>query len=322
MKTVSGAFETPIEGSNDALNGPWRKPRNMLSEQTYGGHASVHSDDVAREMGFAAAPIEGPTHFAQFAPLCCHVWGDRWLAEGGLSVSYKSAVLEGEQVRAFIAKPASGETQLPIWMVKADGTEVLRGTASVGSDNPPSTLEEKLAAMSPPDERRVIMRHVEPGTKRPRVAVCLGFDNRPGPLYPFTLREKLALITEPSPWYAEGAHTLWGGPVIPIEMISVLVHHIADTDPWLPKKTTVDLFVDQEIRVCKGPLLVGREYEVERTVIALSGSRRTESCWVKSEIFAAGGNEVLATMILNVASFKDSYADYEKELAEIDAKAG
>tara|TARA_R110000772_G_scaffold43659_3_gene100557 strand:- start:2565 stop:3530 length:966 start_codon:yes stop_codon:yes gene_type:complete len=319
--TETRAFQTLIEESDTAFHGPWRGPRNMLSEQTYGGHASVHDEDTAQKMGFAAAPIEGPTHFSQFAPLCCHIWGDQWLAEGGLSVSYKAAVAEGEQVRAYIAKPANDETQLAVWMIKKDGTEVLRGTASFGDDYPPSAVDEKLANLSPPDPKRVIMRNIVPGAKRPRIHVNLGRDNSLGPLYPFSLREKLALITEQSDWYAEGAVTPWGGPILPIEMVSVLVHHAADSDPWLGSKATIDLFVDQEIRMIKGPLLVGSDYEIERTVIALSGSRRTESCWVRSDIFLPGGQEILATMILNVASFKDSYADYDKELAEIETQA-
>ncbi len=319
--TDAGAFQTDIEENETALCGPWRSPRNLLTEQTYGGHASVHNDTVAREMGFAAAPVEGPTHFSQFAPLCCHVWGDRWLTEGGLSVSYKSAVLDGERVRAFIAKPKGGESQLPVWMEKEDGTEVLRGTASFGDAGPPSALGEKLAALPDPDPKRVILRHIEPGATRPRIRARLGYDNTLGPLYPFALREKLAHITEPSNLYEEGAQTLWGAPALPIEMISVLAHHAADNDPWLPAKTTIDLFVDQEIRVIKGPLLADTDYEIERTVIALSGSRRTESCWVRSNIFLPGKDEVLATMIINLASFKDSYEDYDKELAEIEAKA-
>jgi len=319
--TEAGAFQTPVEETEAAFRGPWRSPRNLLTEQTYGGHASVHNDTVAREMGFAAAPVEGPTHFSQFAPLCCHVWGMRWLAEGGLSVSYKSAVLDGEKVRAFIARPDGEESLLAIWMEKEDGTEVLRGTATIGEDAPPSALGEKLAALPPPDPKRVILRNIEPGVTRPRIRARLDYDNTLGPLYPFTLREKLVHITEPSALYEEGAQTPWGAPALPIEMISVLVHHGADADPWLPEKTTIDLFVDQEIRVCKGPLLANTDYEIERTVIALSGSRRTESCWVRSNVFLPGKDEVLASMIINLASFKDSYEDYDEELAAIEAGA-
>lgn len=315
-------FATSIETHENAFSGPWRSPRNMLAEQTYGGHASVHDDETARQMGFAAAPVEGPTHFSQFAPLCCHIWGEEWLARGGLSVSFKAAVVDGEEVRAFIGKQSAAETQLPIWMVKQDGTEVLRGTASFGEDNPPTALEEKLSALPGPDPRRVIYGHVAPGVRRPRVAARISYDEAMGQLYPFTLAEKLTKITEPSPYYDRGARNPWGGPVLPIEMISVLVHHMADSDPWIPRKATIDLFVDQEIRLFDGPLLVDQDYEVERTLVALSGSRRTESCWVRSDIFHSGQDEVLASMLLNMGSFKDSYRDYEKELAMVEAMNG
>jgi hypothetical protein len=319
---MTQAFATTVDENEDAFSGPWRNPRNLLSEQTYGGHASVHDDATARQMGFAAAPIEGPTHFSQFAPLCCHVWGDRWLSEGGLSVSYKAAVLEGEKVKAFIAKPAAGETQLAVWMTKEDGTEVLRGTVMVGSENEPTPLEQKLGGLPSSDPRRVIFRKASLGTQRSRVRASLDYDCTMGALYPFTLREKLIHITEPSAWYERGAQTPWGGPILPIEMISVLVHHVAESDPWLPEKPTVDLFVDQEIRLRRGPLLPEAEYEIERTLIGLSASKRTESCWVRSDVFLPGGAEVLASMVLNVASFKDSYPGYKEELAQMDAGAG
>ena len=46
--------------------------------------------------------------------------------------------------------------------------------------------------------------------------------------------------------------------------------------------------------------------------MALSGSRRTESMWVRTTVFASG-NKPVATMLLNLASIKDSYANYERE---------
>ncbi|MEH6757406.1 MAG: hypothetical protein V7676_07845 [Parasphingorhabdus sp.] len=314
---MTRAFATAIERGSDRLHGPWRSPRNLLQAQTYGGHASVHDDETARKMGFDAAPIEGPTHFSQFIPLCTEIWGDRWLAEGCLSVSYKGAVLDGEEVMAFIGAPTGEEQQLPIWMTKRDGSEVLRGTASIGMDAPDSALQVKLDRLNAPDPHRVIFGHVEPGSIRQRFAARISFDDPMGDLYPFTLREKNANITEVSSYYGEGAKTPWGGPILPVEMISVLAHHRASEDPWLPQKNTIDLFVDQEIRVLNGPLMADTEYEVERTLVALSGSRRTESCWVRSDIYLPGQEKILASVLLNVASFKDSYADYELEQAKL-----
>ena len=74
----------------------------------------------------------------------------------------------------------------------------------------------------------------------------------------------------------------------------------------------VGLFADQEIRLLRGPLFVGDSYTTEREVVALSGSRRTESVWVRTTVFAAD-NTPVATMLLNLASIKDSYANYERE---------
>ena len=63
--------------------------------------------------------------------------------------------------------------------------------------------------------------------------------------------------------------------------------------------------------------MVDTEYEIERTLVALSGSRRTESCWVRSDIYLPTQEKVLASVLLNVASFKDSYADYDLEHAKL-----
>ena len=102
-----------------------------------------------------------------------------------------------------------------------------------------------------------------------------------------------------------------------MEMISVLLGYASRTGHIPVKGPVVGLFADQEIRLVKGPLFVGETYEVEREVVALSGSRRTESVWVRTRVFRPGADEVLATMLLNSANLKDSYADYEKDLAAL-----
>jgi hypothetical protein len=79
----------------------------------------------------------------------------------------------------------------------------------------------------------------------------------------------------------------------------------------------VGLFADQEIRLLRGPLFVGESYELDREVVFLSGSKRTESMWVRTRIYAPGGSDVLATMLLNSASLKDSYAPYAAEAASL-----
>ena len=307
-------FDTTIEAVADALAGPWRMPRQMLAAQSYDNHTSIHDDATAKQLGFKGGTIEGPTHFSQFVPLCVHVFGTRWLEQGCVSAHYRNVCYEGDRVRAFIAPPAAGSTQTQIWMQREDGTEILRGTASLGTANPPSALEHRLTELQPL-ERAVILRDVKVGMRSRRIAVRMDAEQHMGDLYPFSLTDKLRVITEPSPWYA-GSSSPWARAIIPVEMISVLCGYQKDVDPFPVRGPVIGLFADQEIRLLQGPLLVGEPYELDREVVFLSGSRRTESMWVRTRVFAPGSDRVLATMLLNSASMKESFANYATEAAQ------
>jgi len=311
-------FETMTELTGEAIAGPWRVPRQMLAAQSYDSHASIHDDATAQKLGFKGGTIEGPTHFSQFVPLCVSVWGAQWFEQGCLSAHYRNACYEGDKVRAFIAKPSNGATQTAIWMQREDGTEILRGTASVGANNPPSALKQRLTELKPLDNA-VILRDVKVGMRSKRIPVRMDMNQNMGALYPFSLADKLKVITELSPWYTmDGAQSSpWKRPIIPIEMISVLCGYAKDADPFPVRGPVVGLFADQEIRLIKGPLFAGEPYELDFEVASLSGSRRTESVWMRTHVYAPGSKEVLATMLLNVASLKDSYANYAVELAEL-----
>jgi hypothetical protein len=297
------SFDTPI-----ILQGPLRTPRQMLADQEYGGHASIHDDAMAAKLGFRAGPIEGPTHFSLFPPLLAHLWGNAWFERGCLSAHYQNMVVEGEQVRAFVALPHTGETSARAWAEKADGTPVLEASASLGPDHGQTLLEARLAALRAP-ERLIILADLEIGMKGVEdEPVRMDPDQNMGMLYPFSLRQKLKVITEPSPWYADAAASPWGRPIIPLEMISVLAEYTSRRARFPVKGPAVGLFADQEIRLIDGPLFVGEDYLIRREIIALSESRRVESYWVRTRIFDAGGKRVKAEMLLNHATLKDSYA--------------
>lgn len=315
-------FTTPIQSSDSELIGPLRAPRQMLAAQKYDDHTSIHDNETAQKFGFKGGTIEGPTHFSQFVPLCVSLWGSRWLAEGSLSAHYRNACFEGEKVRAIVTKPPGEATQTTIRMEREDGTEILRGTAAIGGSNPPSALEQRISELKPPDTC-VILRDVHVGMRTKRIAVCMDATQHMGALYPFSLAQKLAAITEPSPWYtAEGAASSpFKRPIIPMEMVSVLLNYSGDAAAPPVRKPVVGLFADQEIRMHRGPLLVGEPYEMDREVVALSGSRRTESLWIRTRVFQPGREEVLATMLLNAAYMKDSFPDYEEEARKSQAKA-
>ncbi|OCK60399.1 hypothetical protein [Bradyrhizobium sp. LMTR 3] len=303
------AFRTEILENGNLLAGPWRSPRQMLHAQVYDSHASIHDDATAQKLGFQGGTIEGPTHFSQFAPLCERIWGQAWFETGCLSAHYRNPAFEGEEVQANIEKPKPGQTTCAIGMTKRDGTEILRGTASVG-EVMETALSRRLGELKPLADP-VILADLKVGMKTPRQIVKMDFDQHMGDLYPFSLEQKLKVITEPSAYYSQELNP-WGRAIIPFEMLSVLFQYRAREDRLPVRGPAVGLFADQEIRLLRGPLFVGENYATEREVVALSGSRRTESVWMRTTVFAMD-DTLVATMLLNMASIKDSYANYEQE---------
>jgi acyl dehydratase len=311
---TSPAFDNKILERDQLLFGSWRSPRQMLHAQVFDSHASIHDDATAQKLGFQGGTIEGPTHFSQFAPLCEEIWGKIWFETGCLSAHYRNPVFEGEEVQANISKLKIGQNACTIGMAKRDGIEVLRGTASVGGDGTETALHQRLSELKPLSDP-VILRDVRVGMKTERLIAKMDFDDHMGDLYPFSLRDKLKVITEPSRYYSQDDNP-WGRPIIPFEMLSVLFQYRAREDGFPVRGPAVGLFADQEIRLLRGPLFVGESYFTEREIVALSGSRRTESMWVRTTVFATDDRPV-ATMLLNLASIKDSYANFEPEYSAL-----
>jgi hypothetical protein len=299
------SFNTPM-----ILSGPLRRPRQMLADQEYGGHTSIHDDATAEKLGLRAGPIEGPTHFSLFPPLLQQIWGQAWFERGRLSSHYLNMVIEGEAVRAFAEIPANGAVKTRVWAEKEDGTPVLEASASLGPDDGPTLLDERMGALRPPD-RLLILEDLRVGmTGAQDERVRMDADQQMGALYPFSLKQKLEAITETSPWYSDASTSPWGRPIIPLEMVSVLAEYSSGAARFPVKGPAVGLFADQEISMIDGPLFVGEDYSIHREIVALSQSRRTESYWVRSRIYDSGGTSLKAEMLLNHATLKDSYAGY------------
>lgn len=310
---MNGAFDTSI-----TISGPYRAPKQMLASQEYGGHKSIHDAGMARELGFKGAPIEGPTHFSQFVPLLHHLWGQDWEEHGCISAHYKNPVVEGEEVKAFV-QVAGEPNRSRIWAEKKDGTPVLEGSATLGPDHPETALEARRKQLETP-KKLIILRDVEVGFRGPRGKVKIDFDQHLGSLYPFTLLDKLKVITEMSSWCTpeDGSNSPWGRAVLPLEMMGPLMQYTSRETPIPVRGPTVGLFADLEIRMVNGPVFVGKEYEIQREVVQLSESRRTESYWVLSSLTDPDDNDnLVAQALLNSASLKDSFATYAEEAAEV-----
>lgn len=296
---------------SNLLLGEFRKPRQMLGDQEYDGHLSIHDDQMAEDLGFAGAPIEGPTHFSQFVPLLHEVFGDAWFERGCISAHYQTMVVEGEEVRVMVEHVAQDQVA-KISAEKRDGIPVLTGTASLGPDYGETELDRRRAKLRPADQL-VILSELEVGqlgAGNPEQAQ-MAFDQNMGAMYPFSLEEKLQKITEQHPYYSDD--NPWGRAVIPLEMISVLTQYTSGQSGFRTKGPAIGLFAAQEMKMINGPLFVDHPYKLERKIIALSESRRTESNWIMTRVIDAQTDTLCAEVILNSATLKDSYANYEAE---------
>jgi len=298
-------------------HGKFRRPRQMLGTQEYDEHLSIHDDKMAEDLGFSGAPIEGPTHFSQFVPQLHDIFGDAWFERGCISAHYQNMVVEGEEVRVFAEPLEDGASITRIGAEKRDGTPVLTGTGSLGPDYGATEIEQRLGRLRPSDQLVILSDLVigQKGAANPE-NVVMDFDQNMGNMYPFSLNEKLAAITEKHPYYTS-VDNPWGRPVIPLEMISVLTQYTSANTGFRSRGPAVGLFAGQEIKLIKGPLFVNHEYQLEREIIALSESRRTESNWVKTSVYDKATRDLVAEVILNSATLKDSYANYADDAAAL-----
>ena len=289
------------------LTGPFRSPAQMLAAQEYGGHASIHDADTAGELGLAGAPIEAPTHFSQFDPLATLVWGQDWFEHGCISGHFTTMVVEGEEVQATLATAGAGAGR--ITATKADGAPVLSGTACVGPEHPETELDARRARQRPPDELFIIDQ-LEIGMRREPGEVSVDHATPNGPLYPFSLDDKLARITEPHPWYTAdgGRKSPWGRAILPMEMISVLAHKVGVG--WPLRSPALGLFLDLEVRLLDGPVFVGQPYAVVSEIVGLGESRRTESYWTRTTLTDVERDVTVAVVLLHSGMFKESYPGY------------
>ncbi len=297
----------------ETLEGQLRRPVNLLTEQKYAGHKSLHDDAEAARLGIKAGPVEGPTHFSQIVPLLADVWGRDWFERGCFSCHFLNMVFEGEEVRAEIDVPEPNATRTAARAFKADGTPVLEASATLGPDHGETLLEARMKALRPPGDL-VILSDLKVGmTGAKDERVKMGPDQHMGDLYPFSLADKLKVITETDPMYSDASVSPWGRAVIPLEMVSVLGNYSSHDARFPVKHPSIGLFADLEIRMIDGPLFVGEEYVLRREVVALSESRRVENYWIRTRFFDSTGQRQVAEMLLNHGVLKASYPHYPAE---------
>ena len=327
----------------------WRRPHNDLQQQHVGGgHKAIHDDATAAKIGFGAAPIHGTVHWSQFTPLLLEAFGAAWFETGSISVHFKTPVSHLQPVRAFAALPdaeklAAGQgQQLAIWMEHLDGRVVLQGTASAGlkPGEVPTMAGTKIAGCKPVTGELLFARQPV-GTSSTNVEPArIDFGGKViGPLFPFSLEDKLACITEFHPWFDEvaGKASPWGRAVLPPECLNAIMLSLCGTtvatrwparpqDDWLKEaaggKTPVGLFGGCEVVMHNGPVFVGEQYEATKTLVAKGETPKTEFEWVRTVLREPGpAGRVIAEMTLQSMNLKGSFEGYEELRATSNAKA-
>jgi len=291
-------------------------PVNLLTEQTYDGHNSIHDSALAAKLGFSEAPIEGPTHFAGLEPLLVAALGKDWLSKACLSVHFIAPVFAGERTVAEVVRESS--TRATVTVTKAScGTPVLSGSATTVDDDPevPTEVDSRIAAFRPPSQPLVILADVEVGDvvySEHDAVVMLG-GGPIGDLYPFSLERKLETTTAPSPFYAGEDVPPWPGqPILPLEMIPPL--SLLGGGRLKQREPVVGMFTDVEIQLTGMPIFAGQRCRVIREVLALTASPRAEVMAVRNHLFDVSTGEAVAQVTINIAHLVQSYPTYEAEL--------
>ena len=270
------------------LIGPFRAPKNLAAS----AKGSIHDDETAHKLGFRGGTVAGSIHMEQFPPILIRAFGNAWWETGSLSCYFRNATLHEERVRPIVEVPTRAtDIQVPVWMERDDGLQVLEGTASVGDPGEPTALRRRLANLAPRGETR-ILAHLEPGLTTERFPARFSLEEH---------RARLEATTEPLEWYT--GDSPWGGPIVNPGM-AVTILRAAERGIPMRENRAVGLFGAIEVRFLAGPVFAERDYECAARLLAVGETPRSEYLWYESTLYE--GDRGVAAMIMMLRFMKGS----------------
>ncbi|GIS19663.1 MAG: hypothetical protein CM15mP120_15790 [Pseudomonadota bacterium] len=93
----------------------------------------------------------------QFPPVLLQIFGNEWFERGNLSLNFKNATVDKEQVQVFAEQRTPGNDSIKVWMEREDGMLVATGTASVG-EHVDTELRNRDFRPCDPSELRILHR--------------------------------------------------------------------------------------------------------------------------------------------------------------------
>jgi hypothetical protein len=268
---------------------------------------NIHSDDDAQRLGFKGGLVAGSIHIEQLAPLLVRAFGEEWLERGAVSLYFLTPTVHGEEVRGVVGVPPEGasDAQVEAWMENADGTRICEGTASIGTPEEPSALQARKLDVHAAGELRILAK-ARPGEDFP--IVDTGVDDN-------TLDARLAVITEPLPWYTDASR--FGGRVpTTVNQVNALMEP-AYAYLRTHQAPAIGLYGAIELRNVNGPMLVGKTYRSGGTLRYAGETPKTEYAWF--DTWADDGDTRVVEMRMMLRFMKASSPVYDS--VEIEARA-
>ena len=267
--------------STFTIQGPWRTPRNTSADEKGG----IHDDATAQNLGFSGGTVAGSIHMEQFPPFLLEHLGEAWLETGCLSLYFRSATTDGDPVQCVAESSVKTQfgQRMQLGMIDKQGTVVMDGTASVGTD-PDSALRQKLRDVRVASDIRVLADvQVNEWSQTEIVRIpTQGIDRQ------------LQVITEPMAMFGKPGDS--EGRVPPL---STLIHAMRDVEKTIVRSRGefVGLFGAIEIAYYGGQPVTGKDYALKGRALAVADSPKTEIFWMESVLMDVERKEPVVTMI-------------------------
>ena len=281
--------------------GPVRRPVN----QAITAKGSIHDDATAQKLGLRGGTVAGSIHLEQFPPLLAHVLGQRWYRTGSISLYFKYATRDREQVRAFARAPAAGadlargDVQIPVWMRDERGEQVAEGTASVGVPDRDSALRRRIAATPEPGELRVF-GDLPVGKDVAGIRAELPSQG---------LDARFDVITESVAAYRDPG--LFGGRIATPAMLVRALGGIQEGFLEHGRNYGVRLFGAIELQYYRGPARVDRDYALRGRILTLGDTPKTEYYWYESILVDAETGRDVVGMLMQLRTMKASHPAWQ-----------
>jgi len=291
-----------IEERGGLYIGQWRRPANphLYLE------GSIHEDTSAQRLGFRGGLVAGSIHSELFPPLLLKAFGQRWFERGNLSLYFLEPTLDREEVRAIVAVPPAGvsDVQVQVWAERPSGKRICEGTAAVGEPREPSALLARDLSHFPSGELR-ILAGASVGDQFPTVEVRVSQEE---------MNQRLEVTTDPLPWYR--GPSPWGGAVATTaNLVTAMMRPCYAHLEGHTKTQAVGLYGAIELRNVNGPVLVGEPYRAAGHLISVGQSPKTEYLWFEAYMDDQGGRRT-AEMRMMLRYMKASSPVYQQDQAE------